>query len=247
MKKNSNDIIAHLFEFWEYMGSQGDFLYEETNYKYTKPYNFSWPCRIFGIDSVALDFDEIHQKMKASVLPNSLAISGNKLAEKELSKYKFELKSIVKGMCLDLSRGGKPIHNFPTIQRVDDEVKAREFAKISTSSFGYEIFPTTIISLIDCKKIKLFLGKHTSKFVSCGMIYLDKNGCSGIHMIGTLPKYRGHGLGKLMTNKLLFEAYENLSERVVLVASEAGEKIYSKLGFIAQGSLKSYSVGQQLG
>ena len=74
------------------------------------------------------------------------------------------------------------------------------------------------------------------------MLYLDKNGVSGIHMIGTLPEYRSHGLGKMMTKKLLNEAYVNRSEKVVLVASKAGERIYSKIGFIADETLKSYTV-----
>ena len=76
------------------------------------------------------------------------------------------------------------------------------------------------------------------------MVLLDKNGISGLHMIGTISKYRGLGLGKIMTNKLLFESFQNKSEQVVLVASESGERIYSKLGFLTQGNLKSYSIGK---
>ena len=77
---------------------------------------------------------------------------------------------------------------------------------------------------------------------SCGIVFVDNNKVSGIHMIGTIREYRGLGLGKAMTNKLIFEAYENKSCEVVLVASKAGERIYSKMGFIAYGALKSYSV-----
>ncbi len=76
-------------------------------------------------------------------------------------------------------------------------------------------------------------------FVSCGIVFLDNNNVSGIHMIGTIQEYRGLGLGKAMTTKLMFEAYENKSSEVVLVASKAGEKIYAKLGFITQGNLKA--------
>lgn len=75
-----------------------------------------------------------------------------------------------------------------------------------------------------------------------GMLFLDKNNISGLHMTGTMPEFRGLGLGKTMTNKLLLEAHKNKSNYVVLVASEAGEKIYSKLGFISDGNLKSYKI-----
>jgi ribosomal protein S18 acetylase RimI-like enzyme len=96
--------------------------------------------------------------------------------------------------------------------------------------------------LNDRSKIRLYLGKHIGSLASCGIVFLDKNNVSGIHMIGTIPECRGLGLGKAMTNKLIFEAYENKSSEVVLVASKAGERIYEKLGFIAYGTLKSYSV-----
>lgn len=78
--------------------------------------------------------------------------------------------------------------------------------------------------------------------VSCGIVFLDNNNVSGIHMIGTIQDYRGLGLGKAMTTKLMFETYENKSSEAVLVASKAGERIYSKMGFKADGTLKSYSV-----
>lgn len=78
--------------------------------------------------------------------------------------------------------------------------------------------------------------------VSCDIVFLDNNNVSGIHMIGTIQDYRGLGLGKAMTTKLMFETYENKSSEAVLVASKAGERIYSKMEFIADGTLKSYSV-----
>ena len=61
-------------------------------------------------------------------------------------------------------------------------------------------------------------------------------------MIGTIPECRGIGLGKIMTTKLILEAFKNQCNTVVLVASESGERIYSKMGFIAEGTLSSYSV-----
>ena len=78
--------------------------------------------------------------------------------------------------------------------------------------------------------------------VSCGIVFLDNNNVSGIHMIGTIQDYRGLGLGKAMTTKLMFETYKNKSSEAVLVSSKAGERIYSKMGFIADGTLRSNSV-----
>jgi ribosomal protein S18 acetylase RimI-like enzyme len=74
------------------------------------------------------------------------------------------------------------------------------------------------------------------------MVYLDEYGVSGIHMIGTKSDFRGLGLGKKMTHFLVNEAIKNQSKKVYLVASEAGERIYTKMGFETYGVLESYAL-----
>jgi ribosomal protein S18 acetylase RimI-like enzyme len=102
------------------------------------------------------------------------------------------------------------------------------------------IRPKTIISLLNSdSKIRLYLGSYRGSVVNCGIIFLDENNVSGIHMIGTIAEYRGLGLGKIVTSKLIFEAYKNKSNTVVLVAFESGERIYSKMGFKVDGTLVS--------
>lgn len=238
-----NYPIDHLFEFWKYISSKGDFFTNETAYNYSYQSNMSWPSKIFGIDSKRIDFEKLKMKMKTGVLPKSLGIHEDELTEKLLLIHNFKKTSSVKGMFLNLSREQKQEDNFSTIQLVDTEQKAIEFANISAKSFGYQIYPKTIISLLNFdSKIRLYLGSHNDSLVSCGIIFLDENKVSGIHMIGTIPEYRGIGLGKKMTSKLLFEASKNKSKTAVLVASEAGERIYSKMGFKVDNSLISYSV-----
>lgn len=239
----NNYIINNLFEFWEYIGLQGGGGKNEDTYKYIYSSNMSWPSKVFGIDSKRLDFEQLHLKMENGILPNSLGIIEDKLTDNLLLSHNFKKGYVVKGMFLNLSSVDKPKDNFPTIQQVNTESEAVEFAKVASASFGYKIHPKTIIPLIGSEsKIRLYLGRHKGSFVSCGIIFLDENKVSGIHMIGTIPEYRELGLGKIMTTKLLFEAFKNQCNTVVLVASESGERIYSKMGFIAEGALSSYSV-----
>lgn len=238
-----NFIINHLFEFWEYIGLQGNFFIKENAFKYTFPSNKSWPSKVFGIDSKRIDFEQLKIKMKNGLLPKSLGISEDTLTEKLLLMHSYKKTSTVKGMSLNLLNELKPIDNFPTIDQVNTETKAIKFAAVASKSFGYEVNSETIIALLNSdSKIRLYLGSYNGAFVNCGIIFLDMNTVSGIHMIGTIPEYRGLGLGKIMTKKLTLEAFENRSKKVVLVASESGEKIYSKMGFIVNGALKSYSI-----
>ncbi len=239
----TNYSIDHLFKFWEYIGVLGDFFTNKGGYKCSYQSNMSWPSKIFEIDSNRIDFEQLKMKMKNGILPKSLGIPKNELVEKLLLIHNFEKTSVVKGMFLNISIEHKPKDNFPTIQRVDTKSKAIEFANVAAKSFGYEIYPNTIISLLNSdSNIRMYLGSHNGYAVSCGIIFLDENKVSGIHMIGTIPEYRGLGLGKIMTTKLIFEAFNNRSNTVVLVASESGERIYSKMGFKVDGTLSSYSI-----
>ena len=237
-----NDIINNLFELWKHIGVNGQFLHNEEQYNYVKPGNDSWPSKVFELTESKMNFKELYRNIENGSIPNAISILENQVLETQLLAHNFELMSIVKGMHLNLREEDKPINNFASIEKVDSEIKAMEFAKMASLSFGYEVLSSTIIPLINSSKLKLFIGKHNNNYASCGMVLLDKKGNSGLHMIGTIPECRGLGLGKIMTNKLLFESFENKSKQTVLVASESGERIYAKLGFKAQGSLKSYSI-----
>lgn len=240
-----NYIINHLFDFWEYLGIQGGFLTNENGYKYSSPSDISWPSKVFGIDIKVLKIQQLASKMQEGALPNALGRIEDTFTVNLLLSHHFKQTSEVKRIYLNLTQELKPINNSPNIQEVITEAEATDFATIASKTFGYKINPQTIISLLnDSSKIRLYLGKHMGSSASCGIVFLDNNNVSGIHMIGTVAECRGLGLGKTMTNKLIFEAYENKSSEVVLVASKAGERIYAKLGFITQGNLKSYSMSK---
>ncbi|WP_425597907.1 GNAT family N-acetyltransferase [Ulvibacterium marinum] len=91
-------------------------------------------------------------------------------------------------------------------------------------------------------KVQLFIGRHNDHYVSCGILFLDSNNDSGMHMIGLRRDFRGLGLGMAMTAHLLRHAVKNKSEEIHLVASKLGAPIYHKLGFQNRGYLKSYTV-----
>ncbi len=61
-------------------------------------------------------------------------------------------------------------------------------------------------------------------------------------MIGTIPKGRGQGIGKSITEYLLHEAKQNGKNYCVLHASLLGESIYRKLGFKPYGELETYRI-----
>ena len=151
----NNYIINQLFDFWEYLGTQGGFFTNENGYKYSSPSNMSWPSKVFGIDINALKIQQLESKMKEGTLPNALGIIEDTFTENLLLSHNFKQTSVVKGMYLNLTQKLKPINNFPNIQEVITDAEAIDFATIASKSFGYKINPKTIISLLnDTLKIR---------------------------------------------------------------------------------------------
>ena len=92
------------------------------------------------------------------------------------------------------------------------------------------------------KKIVESIYKEKKESYGCGIVFFDKNNVAGFHMIGTIPKGRGKGIGKSITKKLIGEALVNNSKYCVLNASKMGEQIYKKLGFTIFGTLENYTI-----
>ncbi|MHA7832678.1 MAG: GNAT family N-acetyltransferase [Flagellimonas sp.] len=235
-------IIEHLFEFWEQIGVHGGFLKSENGFSVTNPSHNSWPSKIFNLNINELEFTGLQKRIRSQVLPNSLAIHEDNVIKNELERNGFCPTSQVKAMALDTSKVHFDPIDASEFIRVSSQPEAELFAHVATESFGYTVSPSTISALINRPSFTLFLGKHENAFPSCGMVYLDKNGISGIHMIGTKAGYRGLGLGKKMTQFLIHQAIKNQSRKVYLVASQAGERIYTKMGFTTHGVLESYSL-----
>lgn len=235
-------IIEHLFEFWKHIGHNGGFLKKEKGFNSTDPSENSWPSKIFNVNVEKLDFKNLQQKIRSRKLPNSLVIYDQESPKKIMTSNGYCLTSTQKAMAL--TTDGVLYHNIKESNFIEvcSEYDAGLFAQVASDSFGYSVKTSTIIPLYNDPAFKLFLGKHQDSFPSCGMVYLDKKGVSGIHMIGTKSEYRGLGLGKKMTQLLVNEAIKNQSKKIYLVASQAGERIYSKMGFETYGVLETYSL-----
>ncbi|WP_036385325.1 GNAT family N-acetyltransferase [Muricauda sp. MAR_2010_75] len=236
-------IVEHLFRFWREIGRLGGFIHQGMEYDYTAPDQKSWPSKVFGLKTSGLYIDSLKDGIRAEVIPNSVGIHEDEEMGTQLLNQGFVLTSSVAAMSMDATGGNfEPETYIAQIERVDSDEKARIFADVASQSFGYPVLETTISPLHKRQSFKLFLGKLGNFYCSCGIVYLDKDKVAGIHMIGTLPEFRGRGLGKIMTKHLIQVAQKNESQQIFLVASEAGERIYSKMGFKKHGVLQSYSL-----
>jgi hypothetical protein len=146
-------------------------------------------------------------------------------------------------MALNLKTVEINFKNDENYKQVRTKEDALTFAKTASDAFGYKV-DGNIIYLVseDPTKVRIFNYLQNNEYLGCGIIFFDSNNNAGLHMVGTIPKGRGKGIGTKMTKKLLWEATANKSENCVLHASMMGENIYKKLEFNSFGKLETYLI-----
>lgn len=236
-----NDIITkNLFEFWDFIGQKNNITIESSNYKAVRVADSDWPNRVYAIEDQIEIYEEILNLSKTSLLPNTITL--NKPTDL-LNYNNVELRFTQTNMSLDLNNYKNEIKNNNNIYQIESKSEAFEFAKIATESFGYKVDGTIVYNLCkDSFHTRLFIYKEKKESYGCGIVFFDKLNVAGFHMIGTIPKGRGKGIGKSITEKLISEAMNNNAQYCVLNASKMGEQIYSKLGFTAFGTLENYTI-----
>lgn len=236
-----NEIITNnLFEFWDFIGQKNNIYTESANYKSVSVVDSDWPKRVYAIEDKIESYEEIIRLSNQDLLPNIITLHKH---TDLLNCKNVQLLFSQMNMSLDLINYTHEISKSENIHQVETKSDAFEFANIASESFGYKVDGTIVYNL--CKDnfhSKLFIYKEKKESYGCGIVFFDKNNIAGFHMIGTIPKGRGKGIGKSITEKLIDEALINNSKYCVLNASKMGEPIYKKLGFATFGTLENYTI-----
>ncbi len=236
----NNQIINNLYELWEQIGNLTNKLSKTDDYSTVSMDDSDWPNRIFDLKNNTEAFDEIIQLSQEGKLPEIITIAKpNDLR----SNSNFEFSFGQKNMALDLKSITNKQSTNPSIKQVETKKDSIDFAKTASESFGYRVDFNVIYKMVNnSETIRLFIYKEKSECLGCGIIFFDSNNNAGLHMIGTLSKGRGKGIGKIMTERLLIEAKKNNMNFCVLHASLMGESIYRKLGFEPYKEIETYKI-----
>jgi len=233
-------IISNLHELWNYIGKLTNKLSKTENYSTVSMDDSDWPNRIFDLKNNTEVFKEILLLSQKGNIPEIITVpKPNDLR----SNPNFEFVFGQRNMAVDLKSNTNELSASPYIIRVKTKNDAINFAKTASESFGYRVDFNVIYKIVNYSEtIRLFIYQETGVCLGCGIIFFDSNNNAGLHMIGTLPKGRGKGIGKSMTEKLLIEAKENNMNYCVLHASLMGESIYRKLGFESYNEIETYKI-----
>jgi GNAT superfamily N-acetyltransferase len=239
----NDQIVDNLYKFWREIGKLTNKLAETEYYSAVSMDDSDWPNRIFDLkNNKDINF-EIINPSKEGKLPTLISIPApNDLRDNPDLVISFSQKN----MCLDLKSHRNKITNNRNIKRVKTEKDAIAFAKTATESFGYQVdFNVIHLLITNSKSIRLFIYKEKKECLGCGIVFFDSNNNAGLHMIGTIHEGRGKGIGKSMTERLLFEAKENNMNFAVLHASSMGESIYRKQGFESYEKIETYKISRK--
>jgi hypothetical protein len=109
-----------------------------------------------------------------------------------------------KNMAVDLQKLDGNFNESENIYQVKSQKDAVKFANTASEAFGYRVDANTVhISNQDTSRIKFFNYEKNNECSGCGIVYFDSFNNAGLHMIGTIPKEQGKGIGKKMTEKLI--------------------------------------------
>ena len=233
-------ITGHLAEFWNEIGKTAEILQQHECFMVIQPEGNSWPSKNFAVKPSSNAINKLKSGILDKQFPNSILAQSDQL-KALLESSGFKLVSSLKAMYSNVSGSNMKKLDETQFEVVTTKQQAKDFARIAATSFDYPVMATTITALLGNPNFQMVLGKHKGVTGSCGMLYLDKNGVCGFHMIGTMPNFRGMGMGKNMTQFLLNKALELDFGKIYLVASKSGEPIYSKMGFISFGNVETYA------
>lgn len=237
-------IINNLYEFWEKIGKLSNKLYKTDNYSSITMDNSDWPNRIFNLKNKKNTLEEIVNLSQKGKISEMIAITEPIYLDKN---HKFEFILSQRNMALDLKSKKNVLYVNSNIKEVKTKRDSIDFAQTASEAFGYRVDFNLIYNIVkNLKMVRLFIYKENNKSLGCGSVFFDSNNNAGLHMIGTISKGRGKGIGKSMTERLIVEARNNNMNFCVLHASFMGESIYKKLGFKSYNEIITYKIQKNI-
>jgi GNAT superfamily N-acetyltransferase len=161
----------------------------------------------------------------------------------------YYLKETNIGMYLKLDKHQPQTEKELQIKRVSNIDEFKDFDKIHINSNGNELAFDKLFSNIpkhiyaNSDDYRLYIGHIDDMPVVTGILAIKKP-VVGIYYIVTDPEHRRKGYATQMMNFLLNQAKISHCEIALLQASQMGEKVYKKMGFLTCCELLEFAYKQ---
>lgn len=125
------------------------------------------------------------------------------------------------------------------IEKIQAPRDIQTWTSVCGLAFGYEIDAAVIFNIADDPNVRLYLAYNDGQAAATAMLYKTAD-IVGIHQVGVAPGLQGKGLALALMQYVILEAAAWQGRYVTLQASEAGEKLYQRLGFSRQFIIRNY-------
>jgi GNAT superfamily N-acetyltransferase len=124
------------------------------------------------------------------------------------------------------------------LDEITDDDSRLDFLTVTVDAFADSFLPRDAaqaqLATMDAVRgpdVRTVVARHGGRAVSGAMV-VASGAVAGLQLVGTVPGSRGRGLGQLCTRWAVAAGFELGAQAIVLEASEAGEPLYLRLGFV---------------
>lgn len=248
MKENRLINLIQLYELIE--SCTTNVIVRENSMKAIICENSSWPNMIYEIDTRPANLEDsiktIQHKVSQGNLPAYCMFDAKDEEKKVLEKFRSisSDERYWNYMEYDLIENVQlpTLTNFE-IQKITSDTEIIDWVKTIENSLmkGRKLDATIFHQLNQQDGIELYLGYENGIPVAGSMLF-KKEDIAGVYMVGTLKKFQQKGYGSAVTQYVLKRGFELNCKKAVLQATQAGEKIYSKLGFTIEGRIELFDL-----
>ena len=125
-----------------------------------------------------------------------------------------------------------------TLDEVTDDAARRDYLAVTVDAYADSFLPRDAaeaqlgsMRAVRAPDVRAVVARQDGRPVSAAMV-VATGSVAGIQLVGTIPGARGRGLGELCTRWAVGAGFDLGARAVVLEASEAGEPLYLRLGFV---------------
>ena len=200
---------------------------------------------VLKVDSAETIVNEIKRKIKEgfpSVMVCSLTETNEETIQL-LNKYTAYGKFWT-AMTFDLKELSKPEINLNlNIKLIEERLEFHEWTKIVESELTGTGLDEKIFDKMGKHNNAHFYLAYLDGFPVATSLIICKGDDVGIYLIATLKEFRKRGIGKYITEYILWQAKQNGALFAHLQATELGKTVYQKIGFEIMGRVPVFKIG----
>jgi ribosomal protein S18 acetylase RimI-like enzyme len=141
-------------------------------------------------------------------------------------------------MAIDHLPAAPPVPDGVTLDEVVDEADRRAYVDVTTAAYADAFLPADVVEhqlarveSLRADGVRAVVARDSGQPVAAALV-VASDGIASVQLVGTVPAARRRGLAEVCTEWTVRAGFELGAEAVVLEASEAGEPVYRRMGFV---------------